>query len=140
MRGRLAPDRNRPHAAGRTPDWASVAWYVYDDPVEVNGGERVYPNYRVVPREMSPGELRHCGAITSERLVATVRRCSKRTVKKLLRDGVAPAELQGRVDALAATQAERSPVTPNAYRETLARLAEAARARNDRRPGEGVAP
>jgi hypothetical protein len=138
MRGRLAPDRNRPHAAGRTPDWASVAWYVYvDDSVRP---DLPPPRPRVAPRELSPGELRRVGATVTEQLVAVVKRCSEETVKALLHRGVAPEKLQAAVDELAELQAGRMPTEPNLYVELLARLAEAARARNDRRSGEGVAP
>lgn len=97
------------------PDWSEVEWFVYA--LEGHGGE---VSCRITPRELSPGELVRAG--NGETLVATVKRCSLKTVRAFLKRGVPPLQLQAEVDAAAARQAARSAAAPNTYRDFCARL------------------
>ncbi len=98
---------------GPQPDWASVEWFIYA--VDVNAETT---RYRVLPRELSAGEKRPY----AERLVATVKRCSLRTVRTHLKIGAAPAIIQSLVDADAERQSRRAAPGRNTYREFCDRL------------------
>ncbi len=98
------------------PDWNKVEWFVYDDPIVMNGDPRPVHRYRVAPRALSPGEMRR-----SERFVYSVKRCSLATIREHLKRGALPIAIQRVVDDAASDQAERSKPRPNVYRDLIER-------------------
>lgn len=120
-RGHNNPFPKDPRATGPHPDWNAVEWWVYRTPSPL-AEERGY-FYRVMPRELSPGELR-----MKEELACTVSRCSLAAVRAHLSDGIAPAHLQGVIDLAAGAQHERREAEDAPFRARMAERRAAAQA------------